>query len=173
MTIGLVALGAAAGAAITLVGHITIMLSVGLPRGRLAHALHLALDPGLLGLLLPRGALLGALVGPPVAWALLRRVPIGWAALGVSVGALIGGVGGDLLLSAAFRGGPAPIRFGWLWCAVGGVVLAALVLRRLFAPAAPAPPTAPAAVAANEELQLTEARPAPAVAMAPAARLRR
>jgi hypothetical protein len=123
----------------------------------------------LLAFLLPKGALLGALTGPPVAWVFLRRVPVGWAALGTAVGALVGGVAGDLLLAALFWGEPSPIRFGWLWCALTGVLLAAMVLRRRFQSS-----SAPGAreLAANETLQLTEALTIPAASTASAERVR-
>ena len=117
VTAGLAALGAVAGVAIAFVGHMAIMLAAGLRVASRAQVLEAGLAPMLLAFLLPRGALLGALVGPPVAWGLLRRVPIGRAALVTAVGALVGGVSGDLLLSALFWGRPSPIRFGWLWCA--------------------------------------------------------
>jgi hypothetical protein len=169
VTLGLAALGAAAGASVVFLGQVTIMLWLGLRTDGLTRALELAFDPRLLGFLVPRGALLGAVVGPPVAWTLLRRVPIGWAVLGVAAGALFGGLGGDVVLSALFQGAPMPIRFGWLWCARAGVVLAALALRWHFRPDAP---SGPSALAANEALQLTDARTVAAPARAPTARLR-
>jgi hypothetical protein len=148
--LGLTALGAAAGAAIGLVGH-AILFFMYVRTDDLARELVRAFAPWVIAGMLLRGALLGALVGPPVAWTLLRRVPIGWAAFGVAVGALVCGLGGDQLLGRQFGHAPMPIRMVWLWSALAGAVLAALVLRWLFRPGAP---SGSAASAANEPLQL-------------------
>ncbi len=168
VTLGLAGMGAAAGAAIALVAH-AILFFMYLRTNDLARELALGFNPGVLGEVLLRGALLGALVGPPVAWTLLRRVPIGWAVLGVAAGALVGGLGGDQLLGEHFGRAPLPIRLVWLWGALAGVVLAALVLRRIFRHGAP---SGSAASAANEPGQLTEARAVAAAATAPVARIR-
>ena len=109
VTLDLAGLGAAAGAAIALVAH-TILLVMYLRTDDPARALTRGFAPAVLGHLLSRGALLGALVGSPVAWALLRRVPIGWAVLGVAAGALVGGLGGDQLLDEHFGRAPLPLR---------------------------------------------------------------
>jgi hypothetical protein len=168
VTLGLAGMGAAAGAVIALVAH-TILLFMYLRPNHLARELALGFNPGVLGEVLLRGAVLGALVGPPAAWTLLRRVPIGWAVLGVAAGALVGGLGADQLLGEYFGHAPMPIRIVWLWGALAGVVPAALVLRRLFRPGAPSGSAVPAA---NEPVQLTEARAVAAAATAPVARVR-
>jgi hypothetical protein len=168
VTVGLAGLGAAAGAAIALVAH-TILFFLYLRTDDLARELARGFGPEFVRDVLLKGALLGALVGPPVAWALLRRVPIGWAALGVATGALIGGLGGDQLLGEQFSRAPLPMRMVWLWGALAGVVLAALVLRRLFRPGAPSGSVTPAA---DEPRQLTAARTVATAPTAPAARVR-
>lgn len=133
VTLSLAGLGAAAGASIVLVAH-TILLFLYLRTDDVALAVSRGFAPEVLADLLLRGALLGALVGPPVAWALLRRVPIGWAVLGVATGALVGGLGGDQFLGEQLGRAPLPLRLAWLWGALAGVVLTALALRWLFRP---------------------------------------
>jgi hypothetical protein len=154
VSVGLVALGAVAGAAVSLLWFALQVLEVGMSVGTFARVGQALVEPTILAHLLSRGALLGALVVPPVAWALLRRVRLDRAVLGVAAGALIGGFGGQLLLGALFWGEPMPVRFAGLWCALVGVVSAAFVLRhRLSAAGAPDADV----LAANEALQLTRA----------------
>ncbi|MDF1501827.1 hypothetical protein [Roseisolibacter sp. H3M3-2] len=163
VTLGLVLLGAVAGMAVIFVAFVGTLFAAVARSGNWATLVHGAFSPVILAFLLPKGALLGALVGPPVAWAFLRRVPIGAVVVGSAVGALVGGVGGDLLLAALFWGGPSPVRYGGLWCALAGVLLAAVVLRSRFQTGAS---SAPLRLAADEEVQLTEGHPAQAGAAA-------
>lgn len=154
VTVGLVALGAFVGAAVALLWFGLQVLEVGIQVGTLARVSRALIEPTILAHLLSRGALYGAVVVPPVAWMLLRRVRLDRAMLGIAAGALVGGVGGDLLLGVLFWGEPMPVRFAGYWCALVGMVLAAFVLRhRLSAAGAPAY----GVVAANEALQLTGA----------------
>ena len=151
VTVGLVALGAVAGAVVSLLWFGLTVLQVGIEVGTFARVSHALVEPTILAHLLSRGALYGALVVPPVAWALLRRVRLDRAVLGVAAGALIGGFGGGLLLPVLFGGEPMPVRFAGQWCALVGMVLAAFALRhRLSAAGAPDHRT----LAANEASQL-------------------
>lgn len=154
VTAGLAGLGAAAGVAIALVGLALVALVTGLRTGHVSLALQAMSEPMILAFLLPKGALLGALTGPPVAWTLLRRVRIGRAVVGVALGALIGALTGDLALSALSWGKATAIPFGWLWCALLGVLIAALLLRRASSPDDAA---VPPRVAASESSQLASA----------------
>jgi hypothetical protein len=72
------------------------------------------------------GALIGALTGPPLAWLLLRRVPIGKALLHTGVGSVIGGLLGGVITFTGIAGRNA---FAWFFAAVfAGYVGAALRL---------------------------------------------
>lgn len=72
------------------------------------------------------GALIGALTGPPLAWLLLRRVPIGKALLHTAVGSVVGGLLGGVL---AFTGVTGRNAFPWFFATVfAGYVGAALRL---------------------------------------------
>ena len=72
------------------------------------------------------GAVIGAVTGPPLAWLLLRRVPIGKALLHTGVGSVIGGLLGGVL---AFTGIAGRNAFPWFFATVfTGYVGAALRL---------------------------------------------
>ena len=109
----LVALGAAAGA---------VACWLALLGWQLADpATGVAVDPLVLRVALSVGAGLGAVVGPPVAWTWLRRVP-----LGVAVGIPTLAASGGALAGLAVRAVP----LGWLWGALAAVVLSAWWLGR-------------------------------------------
>jgi hypothetical protein len=72
------------------------------------------------------GAIIGALTGPPLAWLLLRRVPIGKALMHTAVGSVIGGLLGGVITFTGIAGRNA---FAWFFAAVfAGYVGAALRL---------------------------------------------
>jgi len=72
------------------------------------------------------GAIIGAVTGPPLAWLLLRRVPIGKALLHTAVGSVIGGLLGGVLTFTGITGRNA---FPWFFATVfAGYVGAALRL---------------------------------------------
>lgn len=96
------------------------------------------------------GAVLGAVLGPAIAWGLLRRVPLGAAVSGVALGSL-----GGALLGLGVQAAVPGFGYSWLWGALAGVSLAALRLRWRYSRAA-----FPRAVVAppNEALQLSGMR---------------
>ncbi len=75
-------------------------------------------------------AVIGAVVGPLLAWGALRRVPIWRAAVGTAVGGLIGAIVGLLTLSGSF----------FLFFTVAGTGLAAWRLQRRYAAGTPSLP---------------------------------
>jgi hypothetical protein len=144
ITLGLAAAGAAAGAVAVYLSHAVVLLAgIGL-RGA-----HLLTHPALFAVLLPRGALLGAILGPLVAWGLLRRVPLGWVVTGIAGGALGGALAGDWLVSRLFWGVNTAGWFPWFWGAMVGIVVMSLLLwwrcrpRRAAGNAGPGPDEAP------------------------------
>ena len=121
VTLGLVGLGAVAGA----VCGVLIPVGVVLLTGRYGDVP----APGL-GLLATLGAGFGALVGgvagPAVAWGLLRRVPLGRAALWSAVGTVAGALVGELL--APFN--PySRVMPGVIACGIVGFLIASTGLR--------------------------------------------
>jgi hypothetical protein len=75
------------------------------------------------------GAAIGAVTGPPLAWLLLRRVPIGKALLHTAIGSVIGGLLGGVII---FTGVSGRAAFPWLFAMVfAGYVGAALRLWRV------------------------------------------
>lgn len=86
VTAGLVAFGAAAGA---IAGALVAMVAIAISLGPLE-----ALDFDLLGFGATLGAPLGAVLLPASGWLLMRRVPLGRAMLGTTLGTIAGGVMG-------------------------------------------------------------------------------
>jgi hypothetical protein len=89
---------------------------------------------GLFGLAAAFGAVAGMIGAPVLSWALLRRVPLGRAALFTAIGTILGAVGGELIrpLNPYARTLPG-VLIGALLGFIGGGVLA-----RLRAPTRPA-----------------------------------
>ena len=92
VTLGLVGLGALAGAACGAVVPAGVVLLTG-------HLRDLVI-PSVTRLMLLGagfGAVVGAVAGPAVAWGLLRRVPLGKAVLWAGTGTVVGALAGELL----------------------------------------------------------------------------
>jgi hypothetical protein len=115
VTVGLTVAGAALGA-----------LAAGVGGALFAHALFDVplLDPSVWLFVSGAGALCGLVLLPMVAWLLLRAVPLGRAFVGVTWGALVGGLGTALVaMDLAFP-------LGAFLGAATGVVGSAVLLRR-------------------------------------------
>lgn len=80
--------------------------------------------PAAMGFAFSTGAILGSFMGPLVAWGLLRRVPLGKAVLGATIGACVGGA-----LTAFF---PFPATHPLIGGAVG-MLGSAVIMRARFA----------------------------------------
>ena len=110
VTLGLIAagalLGALAGVAAISLGFVS---TTGITRS----------DADILLFVAEIGAVLGAALGPAVAWLLLRHVPLGRALAGTTLGAVLGGAATWIAQAPFFP----------LWGALGGFLLAAVLLR--------------------------------------------
>ena len=80
---------------------------------------------GALGLGAVYGAPIGAIIGPPTAWLLLRHVPLGRLFMGTAAGTIVGGVFGWLIPSTESLDQP----MNALLCAFSGFLAAALFMR--------------------------------------------
>ncbi len=120
VTAGLSAAGTLVGA-VTGVGALVVSLAAS---GEL-HGLRLNELLFILGLPALIGGVLGGTVGPAIAWALLRHVPLGVAFLVTAAGTTAGGISGWFL--------GADQVIAAMYGAVIGLVLAALLLRVRYA----------------------------------------
>jgi hypothetical protein len=79
---------------------------------------------GVLGLAAAFGGVAGMVGAPILSWALLRRVPLGGAALFTAIGTIIGAVGGELArpLNPYVRTLPSVLVGALLGFIVGGVI---------------------------------------------------
>lgn len=172
VTLGLALLGATAGALASWLAHVVSFLAVAghRPWSMLSGVL---LNPGFILLVLGQGAKVGVALGPVVGWALLRRVPLGWAGVGLAVGAFVGGRAGDWLVSRLFHGTNTAGWFPGMWGAAVGVLLAAAVLRALFRPRPDARESGASAGGAALPRTPPPERPAPVRPARPGARASR
>ena len=116
MTLGLVATGAALGAAL---GAISLLVATALLHVGPAFGVPQLLDAGA-----KAGALTGSLLAPASAWTLMRRVPLGRAIGATFAGGLLGSIGGSLAAAG--------ISGGLVWSILGapvGFLLAIAYLR--------------------------------------------
>jgi hypothetical protein len=114
VTAGLSATGAVFGAACAVAAA---ALAMGVTGG-----LGFVFDRAVLGFTLGVGAAVGAVVAPPIAWAMLRRVPLGKAVGWSAVGTILGGALGLFL----------PSVVGPIVGAIAGCVTAGGLLRRRY-----------------------------------------
>ena len=137
VTLGLIGLGALTGAAcgavipvavVLLTGHYGDVIAPGV--GPLA-----ALGAGF-------GALVGSVAGPTVGWGLLRRVPLGMAALWSAAGTVAGALVGELLapFDAYSRVMPGVIAGGILGFLIASTALRLHTLRAARRAPVPEPP---------------------------------
>ena len=109
------AAGAVAGALVAWTSFTLLGVLAGFP--------HWLPDVDEVRILLPVGAAFGTLIGPGILWGVLRRAPIGLAAVVTATAAVPGIVAGAMLRQ---------VGWGWVWGGLIAVGLAVRALRRRY-----------------------------------------